>query len=69
MIDNRVHCSQCRAALESLPVNEHGFPLAGAVYDVGSHARPEMGHAMYFAGLNGRVALCVAPRINREVEC
>lgn len=60
-----VRCEECKARLNACPTNEHGFPLAGKVYDVGNVARPEMGHARYFTN-DGRIALCAAPLIGQK---
>lgn len=61
-VDERVTCNRCRERLAGCPVNEHGFPLAAEVFEVGNPARPDMGHALYFTD-EGRSALCAADRV------
>ena len=55
-------CPMCAARISECPTNEHGFPLADQVFNVGNAAADSMGHAMYVTP-TGRIALCIAKRL------
>jgi hypothetical protein len=57
-----IDCKQCLARDDALTDNDQG---ASEVYEVGTRAKPQMGHVMYFAS-DGRTALCAAQKRAEE---
>jgi hypothetical protein len=51
----------CDACINRLDELDRDNQRAADVYEVGNHAKDQMGHAMFFAS-DGRTALCIAKK-------